>query len=103
MYTYFLLYSEVLKPVVLPFIRNHATPDRIVFQQDGARAHNGQAHHMFSRFLNLQIYKKKSQNVLCISIEIKNDRKRPSKKGNIKGDQQFEIFKALKMGASYSF
>ena len=84
MYIYFLLYSEVLKPVVLPFIRNHATPDRIVFQQDGARAHNGQAHHMFSRFLNLQIYKKKSQNVLCISIEIKNDRKRPSKKGRMK-------------------
>ena len=87
MYTYFLLYSEVLKPVVLPFIRNHATPDRIVFQQDGARAHNGQAHHIFSRFLNLRIYKKNHKVFFVlyffkteVSIEIKNDRKRPSKK-----------------------
>ena len=36
----FLFHSEILEPVVLPFILNHPQRDRIIFQQDGARCHN---------------------------------------------------------------
>ena len=34
--------------------------------------HFGQAHHMFSRFRNLQIYKFLSRDYLCFVFEIKN-------------------------------
>ena len=39
---FFFSIRRILQARVLPFIQGHATPDRIVFQQDGAPAHHAQ-------------------------------------------------------------